>query len=97
MADLLWENRLQMLHPRSIINLLQLLGYKYSNKKEKNWDDQHESHENITFHLISPSKAILNMSWEHTDGFKYLSLSMMTYVKKEKCSVALDTSLKRKK
>ena len=47
MKQLLQENRLQTFHPRTVNNLMNILGYKYCTCKKNYYNDKHESKQNI--------------------------------------------------
>ena len=49
MEDLLRENRLRTVHPKTVNNWLRQLGYKYCPRKKNYYNDKHESEENVTY------------------------------------------------
>ena len=48
-ADIFKENQLKTLHPRTVLNWMHALGYKYSPRKKNYYNDKHESVENISY------------------------------------------------
>ena len=49
MQDLLHENNLQTLHPRTVSNWLNLLGFKFCARQKNYYNDKHESEENVKY------------------------------------------------